>query len=470
MPGVHTFYDGSRILEPVAEGIGVEVDILNLVFCQIISIPMAILYRNYLGPETVSRNIRLWSSTVVGLVLCYFCYGNAIKHPIALIAASYSIMRWSPSVYVHKLVFCFSMGYLIFIHWFRWYVLTSYSIDITGPMMVLTQKVTTMAFSLHDGKVKKTDELTPIQKREALNEMPSVLEYMSYLFHFQTILTGPLCFYADYIDFVDGKEMSEEERRKINVWQGALPKLLTSLVLMIIVAIFQNDYKPEIIVQPDKLLMPAYRWWMLYWFVIFLKRVQYYYAWTVADGIANLSGFGFNGYDEDHRPKWDLISNVHIMKFELAFNFKESLDNWNITTMYWLRRVAYERVPKKYGTVATYMLSAMWHGFFLGYYMTFLTGALMTLAARTARRCLRYRFQQTLFWSRTYDVITFLVTKTSMAYTTFPFVTLHLYPALYLYKQLNFSYHILALSIIFLLPLILPPQRRSNVVEARKIE
>lgn len=60
------------------------------------------------------------------------------------------------------------MVYLIFIHWFRWYILTSYSIDITGPMMVMTQKVTTMAFSLHDGRVKKPEELTEIQKREAL--------------------------------------------------------------------------------------------------------------------------------------------------------------------------------------------------------------------------------------------------------------------------------------------------------------
>ncbi|CAD5234615.1 unnamed protein product [Bursaphelenchus xylophilus] len=468
MPGVHTFYDGSRILEPVAEGIGVEVDMLNLVFCQVISIPMAILYRNYLGPEKVSREIRLWSSMAVGLVLCYFCYGNAIKHPLALIAVSYSIMRFSPTIYVHKLVFCFAMGYLIFIHWFRWYILTSYSIDITGPMMVLTQKVTTMAFSLHDGKVKKAEELTPIQKREAIGEVPSVLEFMSYLFHFQTVLTGPLCFYTDYIQFIDGNDMTPEERKRLNVWQGALPKLLSALAFLTIVAVSHEAYKPEIVLQPEILRLPFYKWWVLFWLVIVLKRFQYYYAWTIADGIANLSGFGFNGYDENHRPRWDLISNVNWLKVELAFNFKDTLDNWNITTMYWLRRVAYERAPKKYSTVATYMLSAMWHGFFLGYYLTFLTGALMTLSARTARRCLRHRFQINLFWSRFYDVLTFIATKTALAYTTFPFVTLHLYPAIYLYKQVYFSHHIGGLLIIFLLPLVLPPQPRS--VDVKKVK
>lgn len=60
------------------------------------------------------------------------------------------------------------MGYLIFIHWFRWYIFTSYSIDITGPMMVVVQKTTTLAFSLHDGIIKKKEELNAIQEREAI--------------------------------------------------------------------------------------------------------------------------------------------------------------------------------------------------------------------------------------------------------------------------------------------------------------
>lgn len=50
--------------------------------------------------------------------------------------------------------------------------------------------------------------------------------------------------------------------------------------------------------------------------------------------------------------------------------------------MYWLRRVAYDRVKKNYRTVSTYFLSATWHGFFLGYYLTFATGALVTVGAR----------------------------------------------------------------------------------------
>lgn len=44
-------------------------------------------------------------------------------------------------------------------------------------------------------------------------------------------------------------------------------------------------------------------------------------------------------------------------------------------------RVCYERCPIN-PTAATFLLSAMWHGVYPGYYLTFLTGIVMTMAAR----------------------------------------------------------------------------------------
>lgn len=44
-------------------------------------------------------------------------------------------------------------------------------------------------------------------------------------------------------------------------------------------------------------------------------------------------------------------------------------------------RVCYERCTVN-PTAATFLLSAMWHGVYPGYYLTFLTGIVMTMAAR----------------------------------------------------------------------------------------
>lgn len=138
-----------------------------------------------------------------------------------------------------------------------------------------------------------------------------------------------------------------------------------------------------------------------------VTRFKYYHAWLLADAICNNSGLGFNGYDKDGNDKWDLISNINVVSFEvtllstwdysscndleiliylqLATNFRDAINNWNLGTNRWLRNVVYERVPKKYGTMLTFGLSALWHGFYPGYYITFACGALIVTSARMVR-------------------------------------------------------------------------------------
>ena len=38
---------------------------------------------------------------------------------------------------------------------------------------------------------------------------------------------------------------------------------------------------------------------------------------TPADAINNAAGFGFNGYNLDGSPRWDLISNLRIQNIEV---------------------------------------------------------------------------------------------------------------------------------------------------------
>lgn len=94
----------------------------------------------------------------------------------------------------------------------------------------------------------------------------------------------------------------------------------------------------------------------------------YLYLSPAADAINNAAGFGFNGYNKDGSPRWDLISNLRILdievrlflqdilyldkglsqlkpksilfwvQFQFATSFKSFLDNWNIQTALWLKR------------------------------------------------------------------------------------------------------------------------------------
>ena len=98
-----------------------------------------------------------------------------------------------------------ALAYLSCIHLHRqYYDYGSYSLDITGPLMIITQKVTSLAFSIHDGFTRDEKELSKSQQQHAIQKLPSALEFFSYTLHFQGLMAGPLVFYKDYIDFIEG--------------------------------------------------------------------------------------------------------------------------------------------------------------------------------------------------------------------------------------------------------------------------
>ncbi|KJH46635.1 MBOAT family protein [Dictyocaulus viviparus] len=290
-------------------------------------------------------------------------------------------------------------------------------------------------------------------ERYVHKEIPSLLDYMSYIFNFQTALTGPVNFYSDYLAFLDGVHIVPNKEGELpSPIRASLKKLFESLCYLLIIMTYGSSFPPEIILEKEYLELPYVQWFFWWFIILVLIRVNYYFAWTFADSVCNMSGFGFSGYDEHGVAKWELCTNVKPYQVEMAQSFKETLDGWNIQTGGWLRRVAYDRSSKKIRTVATYMLSALWHGISVGYYITFFTGALFTLAGATFRRCMRHRFLHSKKQKAVYDVMTFVATKIALAYATYAFVMMNLEPAIFVYKRVFFVIHIIALLILFVLP------------------
>ena len=54
----------------------------------------------------------------------------------------------------------------------------------------------------------------------------------------------------------------------------------------------------------------------------FMFRLKYYFVWYIADSIHNLCGLGFSGYDEKGVAKWDLMTNVEMLKVEFGLNMR----------------------------------------------------------------------------------------------------------------------------------------------------
>lgn len=76
--------------------------------------------------------------------------------------------------------------------------------------MVIVQKVTSLAFNIHDGIARNETELTKGQKEYAVKVYPTPLEYFSYVLQFPTIMAGPVLFYNDYMAFIKGESLIYE--------------------------------------------------------------------------------------------------------------------------------------------------------------------------------------------------------------------------------------------------------------------
>lgn len=445
-----------------------------------------------------------------GLLMTYYCFGRQANTLILFSAISYAICRFTPQKYVQRVTLCSSIAFLSYAHLCRQIIdYGGYVLDISGPFMIAVQKTTSLGFCLYDGyaKEKKQDEsitrnnnqsvcevnnnnnvseesyssktvksvdsyssassvfgaasnlnkpipkgdnrrMTDEQKKYAITEVPTFNEYMGYFFHFPSVLCGPIMYFNDYSEFVNAPANKPIPKGRS---LAVAKKLSISISCAILHLSLNHKFEIEFLRSPDFLIHTplVIRFYYILIFTM-LSRLKYYVAWHLGEAISNTSGLGFSGYDSNGKPQWNLISNMDLLKFETSLNLRDAIHAWNKTTQSWLRRTAYERAPRKLSVIATYMLSAIWHGFYPGYYMTFLGGALFTHAARNGRRIITPLFQHGKTLPFLYNVFSFILTRLTIAYAAFPFVILDFRHNYEIYKSLYFSIHILALGGVIL--------------------
>ncbi|XP_055526794.1 lysophospholipid acyltransferase 6 isoform X2 [Wyeomyia smithii] len=480
--GYNAYYDGSRVFTWLADLCGLSVDLVNFLSTQFLALILASVFRSYLHPSKVTASTRHAIGLVIGLFFGYFCFGQQAIHIAGLPAVCYVVIRTQSPQFVQRIVMVVALAYLSCIHLHRqYYDYGSYSLDITGPLMIITQKVTSLAFSIHDGFSREMKDLTHSQQQHAIRKLPSALEFFSYTLHFQGLMAGPLVFYKDYIEFIEGYHILKQtavSKAKYDIDKEivhepspvkvVVKKVIASLVCALIFVKFATIYPIKAMKDDD--FTDNAGFFYSFWYMMMATtavRFKYYFAWLLADAICNNSGLGFNGYEQDGvTARWDLVSNIDVWAFEFGTNFRNSINAWNSGTNRWLRMVVFERVPKRYGTVLTFSLSALWHGFYPGYYITFATGAFIVMSARVARKLFREPFQDTALKRMIYDVLTCLVTRLFMGYATFPFVLLEFKASLRMYLNVFMCLHLVALITVFILTRFVPrgQQKRTAAV------
>ncbi|MCJ1341112.1 lysophospholipid acyltransferase [Bachmanniomyces sp. S44760] len=454
--------------EYVAGVTGASVDELKLIASFLLSYPLAGVLKRLPDAKPYQKNIFIILVSIFYLVGLFDLW-SGIRTLFIDAAAAYLIASYVEGPYMPWLGFVFLMGHMSVNHFYRQFASNPNLVDITGAQMVLVMKLTAFCWNVQDGRLSDKD-LVSFQRDRALHELPSLLDYAGYVLFFPALFAGPSFDYAEYRRYIDttmfdvpvGTDPSKTAptRKKRKIPRSGTPaawKAATGLFWIFLFLKMSPWYNSQLVLG-DEYMQYGFlrRVWILEMFG-FTTRLKYYGVWSLTEGACILSGLGYKGVDpKTGRVQWNRLQNVNPWGIESAQNTRAYIENWNMNTNNWLRNCMYLRVTpkgKKPGfraSLATFVTSAFWHGFYPGYYLSFVLAAFLQTIAKNCRRHVRPFFltpdgQRPTPYKRYYDVFSYFVTQTAFCFTTAPFVLLTL-PACMLVWSRVYFYAILGVA------------------------
>ncbi|KAG9403198.1 Lysophospholipid acyltransferase 1 [Aphanomyces cochlioides] len=442
-------------VDKLSETIGFDADQLRYCLALFAAYPFAVIFR------IVPRQVKPWFSFLVGVFVAQFVLGREWIHSFITSTITYFLVKWTPVSYAPFLVFAFNMLYLSASHLYRIYVdYLGWSLDFTGPQMLLVIKLTSFAYNVYDGSDPKLSTDAPpanaqlakvyaTRRSLSISKLPSFIEFYGYTYCFATFLAGPAFEYQPYVDVIKSNGPKGSTRSCL---ASALGKLLIGLGCLGVMIALGPQFSLHECLHATTYATVFHQWGSVY-VALLVTRCKYYFAWKVAEGSTVLCGFGHTN------EGWDGVSNVDILGFELGQNIRDLSRAWNQGTQAWLQRYVYERWSNS--LLATYFVSAFWHGFYPGYYLFFLSVPLATAVNRLARSVLRPHFQDKSV-KFLYDIVGIVATSLTINYLAVSFVALSWEESLYGWTRLHFAGHI-GLVVAYLVLQVVP---RKKVAKA----
>ncbi|VDP49037.1 unnamed protein product [Schistosoma margrebowiei] len=444
------FYRSSQIFIPLAKFMNVPLDQMNYVVSGVISIGLGQLMRRRLSPKKCSPRIRALFETLFGLLLLSFCFGNQLRVLLIQSSIAYLFMMCLPSNhFMAVLVTIWSLFYLTLVHICRLkYDYGGYTLDISGPVMVQTQRLSSLAFNLVDGSHSVMMNIPSSHKLHAVEKIPDPIIFFAYMLYFHGVFVGPFTFFSEYMDYLKG--YTSKELPPINM--RYLITLFLRTVASGLSAAYLCPYFPFEFVLTEPFTNYSMLHRILYVTIsLFLIRQKYYFAWGLAEVNGVAVGAGYTG--QCPRTGATLnhnIRNFDFIKVETGISLKHVIDAWNISTTRWLRETFYDRLPSAYRTILVFIISAFWHGFYPGYYIMFLSFALFTMTSRLWHRHCRQYFRRSYLSSQLYSVFTMIITNLIVNYGQAPFHLLDFYSSLKFLRVFYFIPHLIAVGILFI--------------------
>ncbi|KAJ1368147.1 Membrane bound O-acyltransferase domain containing 7 protein [Parelaphostrongylus tenuis] len=312
-----------------------------------------------------------------------------IFYSLALAIYVAACIKFVPTRWLTSIVFVTSFAYLIVLRYLHYIFCVDELASLTNVVqLIMTLRVIGLSFEVSDAHYACVHEGSTTKQKRFLEVNPNVFDILNYFYHFAGLFTGP---YYTYQMLLDSQEpVLFEKWSPVAEIQKRAFRLCWSVPLFIVV----NQLYPLDGLRSDDIWEMTFLQRMVYAAAVFVVfRARVYSAWAVAEIICVTLGLGI--YPADSKPRIvvgptdlekyrelkgrsdvtyssEAVINLDISEVELSDGFRSGIRSWNRSVQSWLALYVYSRANRLYRVELTMLVSAVWHGTYGGYFMSFL--------------------------------------------------------------------------------------------------
>ncbi|XP_055541308.1 lysophospholipid acyltransferase 7 [Wyeomyia smithii] len=347
-------------------------------------------YRKFRDPEQ-----KKWVGTAVGLLIVFSTSGFHTLHMLFCYLVCGLITIYFNRKACHLVSFGFMFGYLFLFRSLTFLGFEAPPGHSNMIQMILTLKLVGLAFEVNAaatksaeiGQAKKDEagETVALSENEKALLKLDMLDVFHYSFNYVGVLTGPYYTFKTFRDTIylpfsynaNCIEATVDKLKVIPLYAGLF--LLISHIWPLNYATSSEFYEQRSFI---------YRL-MYVWPTFFIFRMRIYTGIMLSECVCTMAGLGAypkscenkcgHGPSKDYssltsNPEgieydFETVRNIDVVNTEKCWTFREAMKYWNMCVQYWMAMYVYKRFPsKKYRTIATLAVSAIWHGVYAGYY------------------------------------------------------------------------------------------------------
>ena len=332
---------------------------------------------------------RLLYSLIIGLIFHVSIYSFKSLHTIFATLVTYYYLYFTGRKFSPSYVLIYAILHLSVLNIHRMFFdFGGWAIDdVSTIYMVYVAKYSSFAFSYHDGGKDISEIRSDHLKKQRIVDLPSLLEYASYIYFYPTTIVGPFIEYKDFINFIDLTDCYANLNNNLGyIFYQGTEKFLLGIFYIIFFALFGDKYPMYAVGTAEfREKYPSFWQRIVYMYLCGpVGRAKYYVAWLLTYSSLIFSGMAYGESVDKKTGK--IIHDVEkgtygsIIYNEVGMNPTEKMRYWNTSIHIWLKYNVYVRVlssktmfrnNKVVAAFCAYGLSAIWHGFYPSYYVSF---------------------------------------------------------------------------------------------------